>query len=186
MKAAASVVVIASVIASAASAQSAVGRIYTQVDDARANRFGICRTISSRVDEGQSFVRQSCPGGPAGWPVWMSSVDARTYVSFGRRASGGADVYKATGGAFAEPHGVIEWRLRDGRPFAAIHRYYLDPDNRQVLTVHRLQPDGSSCVAAVVPVRRGHDANAEAADIADAIGPGFRCGQDRLAVIGQF
>jgi hypothetical protein len=115
----------------------------------------------------------------------MSSADARTYVTFGRQAPGGMTPYEATKGAFADPHGVIEWRLRDGRPFAAIQRYHLDPEPRQVLTVHRLQPDGTSCVAAVVHVRRGHDANAEAAEIADAIGPGFRCGRDSLAEIGN-
>jgi hypothetical protein len=146
---------------------------------------GLCKTISIRGISEQPVVEQSCPRGPNGWPVRMSSADARTYVTFGRPARGGKTPYEALNGAFADPHGVIEWRLLGGRPFAAIQRYYLDPDPRQVLTVHRLQPDGTSCVAAVVSVRRGHDANAEAATIADAIGPGFRCGHDNLAVIGN-
>lgn len=71
----------------------------------------------------------------------------------------------------------------DGRAFAAIQRYFFD--DHQVLTIHRLQPDGTSCVAAVVPVRQGHDANMEASEIADAIGPAFRCGRDKLAVVSR-
>jgi hypothetical protein len=184
VKIASLVFVVASIAASTASAHSPVSRIYTQVDDERSHTYGLCKTISIRGIKEQPVVEQSCPRGPNGWTVRMSSADARTYVTFGRQAPGGATPYEATKGAFADPHGVIEWRLRDGRPFAAIQRYYL-PEARQVLTVHRLQADGTSCVAAVVAVRRGHDANAEAAEIADAIGPGFRCGRDNLAEIGN-
>jgi hypothetical protein len=182
VKAASLIFIAASITASVASAHSPVARVYTQVDDARANRYGLCKTISVRGLEEEPVVEQRCPRGPNGWPVTMLSADARTTVWFGRQVAG-ANASEALGGAFADPHGVIEWRLLDGRPFAAIQRYYLN--DRQVLTVHRLQPDGTSCVAAVVPVRPGHDANAEAAEIADAIGPAFRCGRDNLAVIGN-
>ncbi|WP_148287927.1 hypothetical protein [Rhodopseudomonas sp. B29] len=165
----------------AASAQPGVSSVYSQIDNVRAGRHGLCRTIHSL--HGGEVVTERCPPGPAGWSVNMFSADARTYVSFGRKAAAGDGPYDALGGAFADPHHVIEWRLIDGRPFAAIHRYYLD--GRQALVVHRLQPDGSSCVAGVVAVRRGHDANREAADLADAIAPSFRCGRDRLATIGD-
>lgn len=110
----------------------------------------------------------------------MFSADARDYVWFGRRAKRGVNIIDALDGAFADPHGVIEWRLRNGEPYAAIHRYFLD--GKQVLTVHRLNPDRTSCVAAVVAVERGHDANAEAVRIADDIVPNFRCGEDGLVV----
>ena len=113
----------------------------------------------------------------------MFSADARVYVTFGRQANAGATVMDALNGAFADPHHVIEWRLRNGEPYAAIHRYFLD--GRQVLTVHRLNRDRTSCVAAVVAVERGRDANAEAIRIADDIVPAFRCGNDKFITTAQ-
>ena len=108
----------------------------------------------------------------------MFSGDARVYVSFGRQANPGVSVMDALNGAFADPHSVIEWRLRDGEPYAAIHRYFFD--GKQALTVHRLNRDRTSCVAAVVSVEHGRDANAEAVRIADDIVPTFRCADDKL------
>jgi len=52
----------------------------------------------------------------------------------------------------------------------------------RLLTIHRLQPDKTSCVAAIVSVRKGQDANDEAVKIADRIGPEFKCGRDQLVV----
>lgn len=170
--------------ASAQVSSAAVTQIYTKIDDTRAGKYGLCRITRSWGEDEQPVVEQSCPRGPNGWPVSMISADARVSVWFGRRAQGGATVDEALEGAFADPHSVIEWRLLDDHPFAAIHRYFFD--NRSVLTVHRLQPDGTSCVAAVVPVRPGHDANIEASQIADAIVPTFRCGRDKLALVARF
>jgi hypothetical protein len=162
-------------------AQSDVARVYTHIDDVRSGRTGLCRTIEN-IDEGQ-IVTERCPRGPAGWSVTLSSMDARNFVVFGRLAPDGPTIYDTLGGVFTDPHSVIEWRLIAGRPFATIQRYFFD--KRQALIVHRLQPDGTSCVAAVVAVRRGHNENEEAADIADAIGPTFRCGRDKPATIGK-
>jgi hypothetical protein len=119
--------------------------------------------------------------------VTIAFADIRDNVFFGRQAEGGTSVYEAVGGAFSTAHGTIEWRLRDGRPFAAIHRYRIGPsgEERQVLLVHRLQPNKTSCVAAVVAVRKGHDANTEAVEIADSVGETFRCGRDRMVTIGS-
>jgi hypothetical protein len=177
---------IAAAFSTSASAQmpsQGVTIAYTRIDDVRANKSGLCHTTKSWGQDIQPVVVESCPRGPNGWPVTMFSADARVSVWFGRQAKGGTTVSDALEGAFADPHSVIEWRLLDGRPFVAIHRYFFD--DRQVLTIHRLQPDGTSCVAAVVPVRHDHDANREAAEIADAIGPSFRCGRDKLAVVGE-
>ncbi len=160
-----------------------VTAVYTKIDDVHAGKSGLCRTTKSWGEDIQPVVIESCPRGPNGWPVNMISADARVSVWFGREARNGTNVSAALDGAFADPHSVIEWRMLDGRPFAAIQRYFLD--DRQALVIHRLQPDGTSCVAAVVPVRHGHDSNAEANQLADAIGPSFRCGRDKLAVVGS-
>jgi formate-dependent nitrite reductase cytochrome c552 subunit len=157
--------------------------VYTQIDSTKTNRTGLCRTTFARYQE--DVVTQRCPNGPGGWPITIAYADARDDVFFGRRAEGGTSVSEAVGGAFSSAHDTIEWRLRGGRPFAAIHRYYLGANERQVLLVHRLQPDKTSCVAAVVAVRKGHDANTEAVAIADSIGETFRCGRDRMVTIGS-
>ena len=156
-----------------------VSHVYTQIDTDRSVR-RVCRTISSFEDGSV----QRCPSGPGGWRVTNYYADARDDVVFGRRADDIPGVSHFIGG-FPAAFGVIEWRLRNGRPFAAIHRYSVGDPVRQVLTVHRLQPDKTSCIAAVVAVRKGFDANLEAAEIADSIGETFRCGRDRIATIGS-
>jgi hypothetical protein len=128
-------------------------------------------------------VEERCPAGPNGWPVTMISADARVNVSFGRQTESGATVNDALNGAFADPHSLIEWRLLDGKPFAAIHRYYFG--EQQALTIHRLNDDMTSCVAAIVSVEHGFDANAEAVRIADEIVPSFRCARDKMIVVGH-
>jgi hypothetical protein len=179
-------VALAAAICSPAVAQAPAGpvtRVYSHIDDVRGNKSGLCKTVTISGDKDNAVIDWRCPAGPAGWPVTMFSADARDYVWFGRRAKRGVNIIDALNGAFADPHGVIEWRLRNGQPYAAIHRYFLD--GKQVLTVHRLNPDRTSCVAAVVAVERGHDANAEAVRIADDIIPNFRCGDDELVVTAR-
>jgi hypothetical protein len=158
--------------------RSSVNRVYTPIDDVRSNKSGLCKTIKAKGHQDDGVLEQRCPPGPGNWPVTMLSADARTFVLLGRQAKDGDGAYDALGGAFADPHPLIEWRLRNGTPYAAIHRYYFD--GKQALTVHRLNPDKTSCVAAVVPVERGRDANAEAVRIADELVPAFKCGGDRL------
>lgn len=160
-----------------------VTAVYTKIDDVRANEYRLCKTTKSWGENIQPVLVQSCPRGPNGWPVTLFSADARVSVWFGRQAQNGTTVETALEGGFADPHSVIEWRIMDGRAFAAIQRYFFE--DRQVLTIHRLQPDGTSCVAAVVPVRHDHDANREASQLADSIGPVFKCGRDKFAVIGR-
>lgn len=157
-----------------------VTRVYTKIDDVRANRYKLCKVVQRSGTDDNPVLEERCPSGPDGWIVSMFSADAREHVRFGHPAEGGKTVPDALEGAFADPNDVIEWRLRDGKPFAAIHRYFLD--NRQVLTIHRLQADKTSCVAAIVNVRRGRDANEQAIKIADGLGAGFECGRDSLVV----
>ncbi len=114
----------------------------------------------------------------------MLAADGRTQVTFGKLTDPRSGAIAALGGAFADPHNTIEWRLRDGKPIAAIHRYFLD-NQRQALIVHKLNNDRTSCVAAVVAVERGRDANAEAVKLADTFGPTFQCGRDKLLTVGQ-
>ena len=160
-----------------------VTRAYSHIDDVRTNKSGLCRTISVSGDKEQPVVEERCPAGPNGWSVTMFSADARTNVWFGRRAQKGATVDEALKVGFSDPHGIIEWRLLNGKPFAAIHRYYFS--GQQALTVHRLNDDKTSCVAAVVSVEHGLDANAEAVRLADEVVPTFQFARDKMIVVGH-
>jgi hypothetical protein len=169
--------------AKAQKSAGSVTRAYTIIDDVRADKNGLCKTISKSGDSENPVISERCPTGPRGWPVTMFSADARVYVWFGEQAKVGATVMDALNGAFADPHSVIEWRLRDGEPYAAIHRYFFD--GKQMLTVHKLNRDRTSCVAAVVAIEPGRDANADAIRIADDVVPNFRCGDDKLITAAQ-
>ena len=173
----------ASAVQAAQASSGVVTRVYSHIDDARSNKAGPCKTTRISGDKEDPIVEERCPPGPNGWPVTIVYEDARAIVTFGRQEESGGIVIGTLNGTFADPHSVIEWRLLNGRPFAVIHRYFFD--HRQALTVHRLNGDMTSCVAAVVNVERGHDANAEAVRIADEIVPTFRCTSDKMIIVGR-
>jgi hypothetical protein len=136
-----------------------------------------------------------CPG-YAGIPVRISSVDARSFVSFGHNAK--AEL--ANRETLTSPNGegnVIEWRIEtlpDGklRPFATIVRWFTavpsekgDETHRgQVLVVTRLNP-GGVCHVGYVDGRANPDANELARQIADERARKFRCGQDTPDNLGK-
>jgi hypothetical protein len=160
--------------------------VFSRIDDVRGVATDrLCRTVTIAGDRDNPVITLRCRPGPDNWPVGMLTADGRTQLTFGKLTDPRAGAVTALGGGFADPHHTIEWRLHGGRPIAAIHRYFLD-DQRQALTVHKLnQNDRTSCVAAVVAVERGRDANAEAVKLADTIVPEFRCGRDKLFTVGQ-
>jgi hypothetical protein len=107
------VIAFGSAFQTAAMAQAPFGgasRIYTQVDDVRTNKDGLCKKISRSGNREDPVLVQRYPAGPVGWSVTMVSGDARVYVSFGREAKAGATILDALDGAFADPHSVVEWR----------------------------------------------------------------------------
>lgn len=171
------------VVPAAAQTSLSISQAFTRIDDVRANKYGICKTTRSSGDRDNPVLEQRCPSGPDGWPVTLNSADARNIVVFGHYAANGSTVMDALGGAFADPHNIIEWRSVNGRPFAAIQRYFFD--GKQVLTVHRLNPDKTSCVAGSVAVAPDRDANQLAVEIADTVALHFKCGTDRLVAIGM-
>lgn len=162
---------------------SASERVYTEIDNMQSGKIKLCHTIKVAGEKDDPVVTWRCPSGPAGWPVEMNSADARVEVTFGRIVGPRGGAIDALGGAFADPYHTIEWRLQDGQPYAAIQRYLMD--GRQAITVHRLNPDKTSCVAAVIAVEKGRDANAEAVRIADTMVPAYHCDRDNLITIGN-
>jgi hypothetical protein len=170
-------------VAASFTAASASERVYTEIDNMQSGKIRLCRAVKVAGEEGNPLVTWRCPSGPAGWPVIMDSADARVQVTFGRNVGPRGGAIDALGGVFGDPYHTVEWRLQDGQPYAAIQRYLMD--GKQAITVHRLNPDKTSCVAAVIAVEKGRDANSEAVRIADTRVPAYRCDKDELIIIGN-
>jgi len=160
----ASLLLAAAALAPAPASAQATSSVYTLLDLAR------CRTLEV-VAEGES-VRRRCPGLGA-IPLFVNAGDGRFDVDAG--VDNG--LWESLGG-FNEIGPRIEWRRRNGRPFAIIYRLRLtSPD----------QPPGSSLIVETIG-RRGapgcqvatvdgslSDGNARARAIADRRAPTHRC-----------
>lgn len=126
------------------------------------------------------------------YPVHVKEGDLRQSVLFGPASALWLDNSFETFGPFNSTGTKVEWRLgADGRPFAAILRWFIsnpDPDTGmpeksaegQVLVISRVaQPgDGASCVAGYVDALANADANTLAREVADSVVPGFTCVTD--------
>jgi hypothetical protein len=151
-------------LAPAPAAAQTFSSVYTALDLDR------CRTLEV-IPEGES-VRRRCPGLGA-IPLFVNAGDGRFDVDAG--ADNG--LWESRGG-FNEIGPRIEWRRRNGRPFAIIYRLRLTSPE---------QPPGSSLIVETIG-RRGApgcqvatvdgslaDANARARAIADRRAPTHRC-----------
>ncbi|MFD0466565.1 hypothetical protein ACFQY9_36375 [Microvirga aerilata] len=79
----------------------------------------------------------------------------------------------------------IEWRVRDGKPFASILRFFLgniDGKDAEVLAVTKVEGK-DACHMAYVNARP-KDANKQAAEIADTKAHAFRCGAHKPIKVG--
>lgn len=120
--------------------------------------------------------------------VSFSEGDLRSFVSFGTE-SGDHCSARQTFGGFNSVGNKIEWRLRNGRPFATILRWTVsyDPENSEKtktwLVVTKLEA-GESChmgyVEGAYPA-----ANAAARKLADGFADGFSCTTGRATFIAN-
>ena len=170
-----------------ASAQT-IGSVYTSTAP------GNCRIFRARHGVDDSTTR-FCPG-KAGLGVLVSEDDLRETVSVGRTRAIAArePAAQAWFGPFNSSTTTVEWRTRDGKPFALIQRWHLDdvadedksgrPTAKPMLVVTRLPP-GPVCHVAYVDVKANADANELARKAADEFARGFQCGKDEVKVIGN-
>jgi hypothetical protein len=172
---------------STAAAQT-IGSSYTSTapKDCRVSGAG------NAVDDSTTRI---CPG-KAGFVVLVSEDDLRETVSVGRNRAAAASepAAQAWFGPFNSTTTTLEWRARNGKPFAIIQRWHLDdigdedrngrPTAKPMLAVTRLPP-GPVCHVAYVDVQANPDANALARKAADEVARGFRCGKDEVKVIGE-
>jgi hypothetical protein len=153
-----------------------------------------CRTAEkNKPKEEMPWVVQACKG-VGGLIVRIFDVDLRQTVSFGKTVAAAAKEPAAEQGfgPFNHVHDVIEWRMRDGKPFATIQRWFIAdnenpdasgrPKNVPVLVVMRLSP---ACHVAYVDASANADANALAQQAADEKAGAFTCGKDEVAIVGK-
>ena len=152
-----------------------------------------CRVTSARNGADDSTTRL-CPG-TAGYVVVISEDDLRETVSVGRNRLGASKEPAAQTwfGPFNSTTNTVEWRAVDGKPFAIIQRWHIadnsdqDKDGRPVakpmLAVTRLSP-GPVCHVAYVDVQANPSANELVRKAADEFARDFKCGKDKVKVIG--
>lgn len=119
-----------------------------------------------------------CPGYD-GIDIFQSGADARSYAAFGRNAVRHCAA-KKTFNPFNTALSPIEWRLEDGKPFAAIERWSIaDDQGGQAgtwLVVTALRGDDSCPVHYVAGSYP--DANDQARRAADDLARDFDCEND--------
>ena len=138
--------------------------VYTKLD--------LKKCIAIETDE--QGGRWSCPGW-GGYPVEFSEGDLRQSLFFGHLG----DWYKETAwesfGPFNHYGGTVEWLIEDGRPYAAISRFFIQNSEEdiaknqgQTLVISKVgQPGvGEACVTAYVDARANKEPNALARDVA--------------------
>lgn len=154
-----------------------------------------CRVQSAGNGVDDSTVR-TCPG-KNGLVVLIAEDDLRETVSVGRNrlAASKEPAAETWFGPFNSTTHTVEWRAADGRPFALIQRWHLadnaDEDKKSgrpiakpMLAVTRLPP-GPVCHVAYVDVQANPDANELARQAADEIARHFKCGKDKVKVVGK-
>jgi hypothetical protein len=125
----------------------------------------------------------------------ISEADLRETVSVGRTRAAAArePAAQVWFGPFNSTTDRVEWRQRDGKPFAIIQRWHIadnaDPDKdgrpiaKPMLAVTRLPP-GGVCHVAYIDVTANANANELARQAADQFARNFKCGKDELKVVG--
>ena len=146
---------------------------------------GGCRVVEKAPEGDGQWVRLSCQG-LGDTPVLVAEGDARVSLDYGAVSAPGA--WESFSG-FNRVNETIEWRLAAGRPFATIHRWFVDDGKggeRQVLVVSTVagSGSGSSCMVGFVDANANPSANLIARGLADAEARGFRCGVDRPGFVG--
>jgi hypothetical protein len=142
---------------------------------------GKCRQVEP-PDQYVFEGRWVCKG-YGGIDIVYSGEDSRSYVAFGRGGEKHCAALK-TFDAFNTALSPVEWRLDNGKPFAAIERWSVtngEGAQSTWLVVTALR-DRDSCHAAYVSGAYA-EANAQARKAADETAPGFDCARDKPKLV---
>ncbi|WP_323762324.1 hypothetical protein [Maricaulis sp.] len=141
-------------------------------------------------DERVTYV-QACDG-VAGWRWFAEASEHGETSRFSDRDDPEtAGQYGGYLGNFGDFHTVIEWRVIDGAPYAAIQRYVSatfetgEPVRQETLIVTALRPGGSptSCHVGYVDATAVSGANEIARDMADRLAAEHDCGSGSVWVV---
>ena len=148
--------------------------IYTKID--------LKKCKQTQKSDGQVFEGSWACKGIADYNVFLSAADARERVSFGKADANNCAGTKTFGG-FNSAGSTVEWRLKSGKPIAAILRWTvsIDPEDSTKkatwIVVNKLEK-GASChmhyVAGSFP-----NANEAARRVADEKVGAFNCESDK-------
>lgn len=154
----------------AANAQSITSG-YTKIDLAQ------CPMLQGASDESTFGGSWLCRG-YEGLPVYVAEGDLRMFVSFGPNAQS-EPAARQTLPNFNTINETLEWRLRNGVPFATILRWFPSLDGGQktgsVLIVSQYLPGGGTCQIARIDARANKNANVLARQAADTLAGRFDC-----------
>lgn len=156
-----------------------------------------CRKLSTfKVDDSEYAASRVCPG-RSGCKVYIDEDDLRETLTVGKtmQQAGKEPAARERFGAFNGYEETIEWRAaNDGTPYALIVGWsFADNDNldakgrpkdARLLVVMRLPP-GPVCKVAYIDRAANGDANTLARQAADEAARSFRCGTDKVAIVGN-
>jgi hypothetical protein len=138
-----------------------------------------CTLLEAPSEEGTFGGSWQCPG-YRGQPVFVAEGDLRMFVSFGPSAAT-EPAASQTLPNFNSVNETLEWRLRDGTPFATILRWFpnIEPGEKtgNVLVVTQLLPGGGTCQIARIDAQANSNANVLARQAADTLAGRHDCAQ---------
>ncbi len=144
-----------------------------------------CQLIQAPSEEDGTMGGAWLCEGYKGQPVYVAEGDLRMFVSFGANAIN-EPAATQTLPAFNTINETLEWRLRDGVPFATILRWFPSVGDGittgSVLIVTQIQPGGGVCQVARVDARANKNANVLAREAADSLAGNFQCGTSPVVI----
>ena len=141
-----------------------------------------CKRLAASAEE--SFGSFTCKG-YGGLEFYFAEGDLRTFMAYGAHGFEHCSAQQ-TFGHFNTITPTVEWRLDNGKPFAAIQRWHvsdLDDANKTEswLGVTKIE-EANSCRVAIV-LGSLPDANEKARKVADTLARDFNCQKDTALVI---
>ena len=156
-----------------------------------------CRKFDRLKIDGDEFAATRVCDGRGGYKVFVREDDLREILTVGKTLKlAGSEPAAADGyGAFNGYGDTVEWRSgADGKPYALIVGWsYADNENSnasgrpkslRLLVVMRLPP-GPVCKVAYIDRAANSSANELARKAADEIAPTFKCGADKVQILGE-
>jgi hypothetical protein len=156
-----------------------------------------CRKFDRVMLNGYEFAATRVCEGRGGYKVFVREDDLRDVLTVGKTLKlAGSEPAAADGyEAFNSYDDAVEWRSgADGKPYALILGWsYADNENKDangrpkslpLLVVMRLPPR-QVCKVAYIDRAANGNANELARKAADEVAPNFKCGTDKVQILGE-